>query len=89
MEKSDFDRLMERYLKNEVSEDERVKIEAWLEVMKTDDNTDLELSRKDEDRIFQKLTDRLVNVEEIMKLKPGGGTGGAATNGLCALPPLS
>lgn len=70
MEKSDFDRLMERYLKNEVSEAERVKIEAWLEVMKTDDNTDLELSKGEEDKIFQKLTDRLVNVEDIVAFRP-------------------
>lgn len=73
MEKSDFDRLMERYLKNEVSEQERIKIEAWLEVMKTEDTTDLELSKQDEDKIFQKLTDRLVGVEEVVAFKPGGG----------------
>ena len=44
MQKSDFDQLMERYVTGKVSEQERKKIEAWLDVMKTEDNTDLELS---------------------------------------------
>lgn len=70
MQKSDFDRLMERYVRGEVTEHERVKIEAWLEVMKTDDNTDLELSKEDEDKIFQRLTDKLTSVEDVVKLKP-------------------
>jgi ferric-dicitrate binding protein FerR (iron transport regulator) len=70
MEKSDFDHLLERYLKNEVSEEERIKLEAWLDVMKTDDNTDLQLSKAEEDKLFQKLTDRLVKVEDVVAFRP-------------------
>jgi ferric-dicitrate binding protein FerR (iron transport regulator) len=70
MEKSDFDLLMERYVTGKVSEQERVKIEAWLDAMGAEDNTDLELSKEEEDRIFQKLTDSLTSVEEVVALKP-------------------
>ncbi|MBX2968263.1 MAG: FecR family protein [Cyclobacteriaceae bacterium] len=61
---------MERYVRGEVTEQERVKIEAWLEVQKTDDDTDLEMSKQDEDRIFQRLTDKFTSVEDVVKLKP-------------------
>lgn len=70
MQKSDFDHLMERYVRGEVTEQERVKIEAWLEVQKTDDNTDLEMNKEDEDRIFQRLKDKFTSAEDVVKLKP-------------------
>jgi len=70
MQKSDFDQLMERYVTGQVSEQERKKIEAWLDVMKTEDNTDLELSDEDEARIFQKLTSNQTTVEEVVALRP-------------------
>jgi transmembrane sensor len=56
MEKSNFDQLMQRYLTGKVTEQERIKIEAWLDEQKTDDNTDLELSKEDEEKIFQHLS---------------------------------
>lgn len=70
MQKSDFDQLMERYVTGQVSEQERKKIEAWLDVMKTDDNTDLELSDEDEARIFQKLTSSQTTVDDVVALRP-------------------
>lgn len=70
MQKSDFDQLMERYVTGKVSEQERVKIEAWLDVMKTEDNTDLELSDADEARIFQKLTSSQTTVDDVVALRP-------------------
>jgi ferric-dicitrate binding protein FerR (iron transport regulator) len=70
MEKTDFDLLMERYVSGKVSEQERVKIDAWLDAMGADDNTDLELSKEEEDRIFQELTSSLTSVEDMIKLKP-------------------
>lgn len=70
MQKSDFDRLMERYVKGEVSEQEKVKIEAWLEVMATEDTTDLELSPEDEDKIFRKLTSRVTAIADVVALRP-------------------
>lgn len=70
MQKSDFDQLMERYVTGQVSEQERKKIEAWLDVMKTEDNTDLELSDEDEARIFQKLTSNQTSVDDVVALRP-------------------
>lgn len=70
MQKSDFDRLMERYVTGKVSEQERVKIEAWLDAMGAEDNTELELTKEEENRIFQKLTSSLTTVEDVAELKP-------------------
>jgi len=55
MDKSNFDLLMQRYLDGTASDQERAKIEAWLDVMKTKETTDLELSKADEERLFQKI----------------------------------
>jgi len=55
MEKSKFDRLLERYLTDDVSEQERIKIDAWLDMMKTGGMTDLALTREDEDTLFVKI----------------------------------
>lgn len=70
MQKTDFDQLMERYVTGQVSEQERKKIEAWLDVIKTEDNTDLELSDEDEARIFQKLTSSQTTVDDVVALHP-------------------
>jgi len=69
MERSDFSRLMERYLKDEVSEQERIKIEAWLEVRKTDGG-DLEFSSGDQENLFRKITSNMDNLDEIIALRP-------------------
>jgi transmembrane sensor len=66
MDKSDFDQLLERYLTGQVSDQERIKIEAWLEVMKTDTLHDLTLTKKDEERLFGEITRHAYgNDEEI------------------------
>jgi ferric-dicitrate binding protein FerR (iron transport regulator) len=65
MEKSDFDLLLKRYLTGQVSEAERIKVETWLEVMKTEDPDALELSRADEEKIFRRITANRDNVDEI------------------------
>jgi transmembrane sensor len=70
MEKTEFDLLMERYVSGKVSQQERVKIDAWLDAMGTEDNTDLELTKEEEDRIFQKITSSLTSVEDMAALKP-------------------
>ncbi len=71
MEKSDFDRLLLRYLKDEVSEQEKIKLEAWLEVMKTEDPATLELSKEDEDKLFRKISGNLNNLKEVVAFRPG------------------
>lgn len=68
MAKSDFDRLMERYLKGEVSPEEKTKIEAWLETVRSKEAIDLELSQEEEERIFAKLTSRLSTEGDVVAL---------------------
>lgn len=70
MPKTDFDLLLQRYVTGKVSEQERAKIDAWLDAIGAEDNTDLELSKEEEDRIFQKLTSTLTSIDEIKTLKP-------------------
>jgi len=70
MKKSNLDLLMHRYITNQVSERERIKIEAWLNVMKAERTTELELSKEDEERIFQKMTNNLDNVDDVIALFP-------------------
>jgi transmembrane sensor len=66
MQKSNFDRLLQRYLNDQVSEQERIKIEAWLEEIKTEDNTSLELTRQDEEKIFKRITNTIENEEHVV-----------------------
>jgi ferric-dicitrate binding protein FerR (iron transport regulator) len=70
MEKSNFDLLMQRYLAGEASEQERTKIEAWLDVMKTKKTTDLELSKADEEKLFRKITKNANNLDEVISFLP-------------------
>lgn len=56
MGKSNFDQLLERYLTGQVTEAERIKLEAWLDERKTEGDVDLELSKEDEEKIFQRIT---------------------------------
>lgn len=70
MEKSNFDLLMQRYLNGTASEEERLKIEAWLDVMKTEDNTNLELSREQEEDLFLKITRATTRAEEASSWVP-------------------
>jgi len=68
MSKSNFDRLMKRYLLNQVSEDEKIKIEAWMEVRKTEDTGDMELSREEAELLFQKITNKTSSTGEVRTL---------------------
>jgi transmembrane sensor len=70
MKKSNFDILMHRYLTNQVSDYERIKIEAWLNVMKAERDTELELTEEDEERLFQKITSATTKVEDVVALFP-------------------
>lgn len=77
--KTNFDLLMQRYLEGKASDQERAKMEAWLDVMKTKNSTELELSAADEERLFQKITNPSSNINEVISFQPkqenkGGGT---------------
>src|SRR5690606_16649152 len=66
MEKSEFDRLLERYLNDDVTEQERKKVEAWLDISKTKGTGGFELSKEAEDRLFRRITGNLENLEELV-----------------------
>ncbi len=73
MEKTNFDRLLQRYLHGQLSESERIKFEAWLDVMKKEKNTALEISKEDEEKLFQKITSNLDNIDEVIAFRPQQG----------------
>lgn len=68
MENSNLHNLLKRYLTGQVNEQEKAKIEAWLDLRKTEAATDLELSSEDEERLFQKLINKTSSVEDIKEL---------------------
>ncbi len=70
MQKSEFDLLMERYVTGQVSEEERKKIEAWLDAMGAADDRYPELSEEEEERIFQKLSDTLADAADMRQPTP-------------------
>lgn len=70
MEKSEFDRLLERYLTKNISDQEKNKLEAWLDVMKVEDTKHLELSKEDENRLYHKITSNINNLQEVISFRP-------------------
>lgn len=59
MPKSNYDDLMERYVTGRVTDEEKEKIELWLNVRKANGQVYDDLSGQDEERIFKKLTSRI------------------------------
>lgn len=70
MDRSNFDRLLHRYITGQVSGEEKAKLEAWLDVVKTEHASELELSKEDEERIFQKIVSSNSDLSEIRGLVP-------------------
>lgn len=68
MDRSNFDRLLHRYITGQVSGEEKAKLEAWLDVVKTEHASELELSKEDEERIFQKIVSSNSDLSEIRGL---------------------
>lgn len=73
MKTTNLEHLMQRYITGEVTEQEKIKIEAWLDVKKTEEGTDMVLDAVDEERLFRKITASIDNVEEIKTFRPGHG----------------
>jgi transmembrane sensor len=74
MKKTNLDKLLERYIRGQVSEQEKRKIETWLDVKKTDEGADLVLNDADEERLFRKIMANTDDVSEIQSFRPGLGT---------------
>jgi ferric-dicitrate binding protein FerR (iron transport regulator) len=62
MERSGFDRLLQRYLAGEVTVRETIKIESWLDKIKTGQPHEIPLTAEDEGRIFHAITNGSTNV---------------------------
>lgn len=72
MKKTNLLDLMQRYVTGQVTEKEKAKIEAWLDIKKTDEGADLVLSPEDEERLFRKITSDIADEEEIRAFRPSG-----------------
>lgn len=59
MEKSNFDKLLEKYATNETTPEETAKIEAWLDVAKTENFSEDEFTKSQEEHLFKKITGNL------------------------------
>jgi transmembrane sensor len=70
MGKTKYDELMKRWLTNQVTEAERIKIESWLDSIKEDDAKDLEMSDAEAEELFNKITSDKDNIGEIQSFKP-------------------
>lgn len=70
MGKTNYDELMKRWLTNQVSEAERIKIEAWLDTIKSEDADDLEMTNEEAESLFQKITSKQENLKEIQSFRP-------------------
>jgi ferric-dicitrate binding protein FerR (iron transport regulator) len=73
MKKTNLDKLLDRYVTGRVTEAERKKIEAWLDVKKTEEGKDMVLDEADEERLFRKITSDMDNVREIQSFRPSVG----------------
>ncbi len=67
---TNFDRLLHRYLQDQLSEQEKAKFTAWLDVLHTENDRGLELSKLDQERLFQKITSEAESVDDVIALYP-------------------
>ncbi|HEX8038064.1 MAG TPA: FecR domain-containing protein [Chryseosolibacter sp.] len=70
MKKTNLDKLLERYIQGQVTDQEKMKIEAWLDVKKTEEGTNLVLDDAGEEKLFRKITANIDNAEEIRSFRP-------------------
>jgi transmembrane sensor len=73
MEPSNFDKLLQRYLTGQVSEKEKVKIEAWLEMVKGERKAELDLTKEEEENLYQKIVAETGNFESATALPETSG----------------
>lgn len=70
MGNTQYDDLMKRWLTDQVTESERIKIEAWLDSIKDENVDDWEMTDQEAEELFQKITSGRDNVSEIRSFKP-------------------
>lgn len=70
METSNFDRLLEKYVKGQLTDSEREKLELWLEVRKTNDEVHTDLTADEEEELFNRISNNTITKDEIVSLRP-------------------
>jgi transmembrane sensor len=70
MAQTDMDKLLDRFIKNKTSAEETKKIDAWLEVKKSDDSGALELTAEDEELLYLKIINPAISADEIREFRP-------------------
>jgi transmembrane sensor len=70
MAKTNYEELMKRYVTNEVTEEERLRIEAWLDMLVDKNTTDLHLTLEEQEALYQKIINKEENIEAIRAFRP-------------------
>lgn len=70
MEKSNLDKLFEKYITGEISTPENVKLEAWLNMTKTTNSSDIELSTEQKEQLYERIIGKEHQVGDVPEIKP-------------------
>jgi len=65
IEKSRFGRLLKRYLDDHVSGKEKLRLEAWLDLNKTQADKRFTWKKEDQARLFQKITGTIDKADSV------------------------
>jgi transmembrane sensor len=68
MRLSNYDKLVDQYLKGQLSGEEKKKFEAWLDMKKTRRAENFELTPEDEERVYKQIMSRVEGVKELEPL---------------------
>jgi transmembrane sensor len=68
MPRSNYDKLVDQYLKGQLPEDEKKKFEAWLDMKKTRRTEDFVITPEDEERVYKQIISRAEGIKELEPL---------------------
>ena len=69
MEQSDFDTLLLRYVTGQASEEEKRKMDAWLDAVGDEPERMQYLSKEDEAELYRRITSNVFTEEDVLELK--------------------
>lgn len=69
--RTNFDRLLERYLQLQLSHAERIRFEVWLGVVNARYKSQLVLTPDDEERLFVVITGTMSTEQDVLNFRPG------------------
>lgn len=67
---SNFDQLLYRYLTVQTNGDERDKMNAWLEIVRSRYGAELKLSKDAEERLFRLISDPSKSIGDVIAFNP-------------------